>query len=141
MPDTQSINILFHQMQSNSIHMAVVIDEYGQTAGLVAMEDFLEEIVGNIQDEYDKEEELVIFVDEDGCLVRGSISLEELEEQLHIELEHDDFDTLNGLLISLLDRIPDDGEQAVLEYEGYRFDILETLNRMIQKVRISKLDE
>lgn len=139
-PDTQSINILFHEMQSNNIHMAVVIDEYGQTAGLVAMEDFIEEIVGNIQDEYDKEEELVISVDENGCLVRGSIDLEELEDQLHIDLEHDDFDTLNGLLISLLDRIPDDGEQAVLEYQGYRFEIIETLNRMIQKVRISKLD-
>ncbi len=140
-PDTQSITILFHKMQSKNIHMAIVIDEYGQTAGLVAMEDFLEEIVGNIQDEYDKEENLVLSVDEKGWIVKGSISLEDLNNELHIDLEHDDFDTLNGLLISLLDRIPDDGEYVILEYEGYIFEILDTLDRMIHRVRISKLDK
>jgi putative hemolysin len=119
--------------------MAIVIDEYGQTAGLVAMEDFLEEIVGNIQDEYDKEEKMILSVDEDSCVVKGSISLEDLEEELDIVIEHEDFDTLNGLLISILDRIPADGERATLEYGGYQFDILETMNKMIGLVRISKL--
>lgn len=138
-PDTQSVNILFHEMQSNNIHMAIVIDEYGQTSGLVAMEDFLEEIVGNIQDEYDKEEKLILFVDKDSCVVKGSISLEDLEDELDIKIEHEDFDTLNGLLISILDRIPTDGEKATLQYDGYRFDILETMNKMIGKVKISKL--
>jgi putative hemolysin len=138
-PDTQSVNLLFHEMQSNNIHMAIVIDEYGQTAGLVAMEDFLEEIVGNIQDEYDKEEKMILSVDEDSCVVKGSISLEDLEEELDIVIEHEDFDTLNGLLISILDRIPADGERATLEYGGYQFDILETMNKMIGLVRISKL--
>lgn len=138
-PDTQSVNLLFHEMQSNNIHMAIVIDEYGQTAGLVAMEDFLEEIVGNIQDEYDKEEKMILSVDEDSCVVKGSISLEDLEEELDIIIEHEDFDTLNGLLISILDRIPADGERATLEYGGYQFDILETMNKMIGLVRISKL--
>ena len=68
-------------MQSNNIHMAIVIDEYGQTSGLVAMEDFLEEIVGNIQDEYDKEEKLILSIDKDSCVVKGSISLEDLEDR------------------------------------------------------------
>lgn len=140
-PDTQNINILFHEMQSKNIHMAIVIDEYGQTAGLVAMEDFLEEIVGNIQDEYDEEEKLVLSVDRDFCIVKGSISLEDLEDELDISIEHEDFDTLNGLLISILDRIPVDGEKATLEYAGYRFDILETMNKMIEKVRISRLQD
>lgn len=140
-PDTQNINILFHDMQTKNIHIAVVIDEYGQTAGLVAMEDFLEEIVGNIQDEYDEEEKLIISVDEDSVTVKGSISLEELEDELNILIGHDDFDTLNGLLISLLDRIPGDGEKATLNYKGYEFDILHTMNKMIEQVRISKIPD
>ncbi|TAH68475.1 MAG: HlyC/CorC family transporter [Anaerolineaceae bacterium] len=138
-PDTQSVNLLFHEMQSKNIHMAIVIDEYGQTAGLVAMEDFLEEIVGNIQDEYDQEEKMIISVDSDSYVVKGSISLEDLEDELSIMIDHDDFDTLNGLLISILDRIPADGEKATLNYAGYQFDILGTMNKMIEQVRISKL--
>ncbi len=137
-PDTQSVNLLFHEMQTKNIHMAIVIDEYGQTAGLVAMEDFLEEIVGNIQDEYDKEEKMIISVDNDSYVVEGSISLEDLEDELDIMIDHDDFDTLNGLLISILDRIPADGEQATLNYAGYQFDILETKDKMIGQVRISR---
>lgn len=140
-PDTQNINILFHEMQAKNIHMAIVIDEYGQTAGLVAMEDFLEEIVGNIQDEYDEEEKLILSADKDTCVVKAAISLEELEDELQIRIDHEDFDTLNGLLISLLTRIPADGEKATLEYAGYQFDILETRNKMIEQVRISKLPE
>lgn len=129
-PETQSVNQLFHEMQSKKIHMAIVVDEYGQTAGLVAMEDILEEIVGNIQDEYDKEEKMIIAVDKDSCVVKGAISLEDLEEQLNIVIDHEDFDTLNGLLISILDRIPADGERATLQYGGYQLDILETMNKM-----------
>ena len=138
-PETQSVNLLFQEMQSKKIHMAIVVDEYGQTAGLVAMEDFLEEIVGNIQDEYDMEEKMILSVDKDSCIVKGSISLEDLEEKLDIVIEHEDFETLNGLLISILDRIPADGEKATLQYGGYQFDILETMNKMIGQVRITKL--
>jgi putative hemolysin len=140
-PDTQNISILFHDMQSKNIHMAIVIDEYGQTAGLVALEDFLEEIVGNILDEYDEEEKFIIAVEENTVIVKGSISLEELEDDLNIVIDHEDFDTLNGLLISLLDRIPGDGEKANLDYKGYDFEILETKNKMIEQVRISKLPD
>jgi putative hemolysin len=140
-PDTQNINILLHDMQSKNIHMAIVIDEYGQTAGLVALEDLLEEIVGNIQDEYDEEESLIISSDDKSITVKGSISLEELEDELNIVLHNDDFDTLNGLLISLMDRIPGDGETATLIYQGYQFDVLETRNKMTEQVRIMKLPE
>ncbi len=140
-PDTQNIKILFQDMQSKNIHMAIVIDEYGQTAGLVAMEDFLEEIVGNIQDEYDEDERLIISSEDGSCIVKGAISLEELEDELQISLDQEDFDTLNGLLISVLDRIPMDGEKETLEYGGYRFDILETKNKMIEQVRITKLSK
>jgi len=140
-PDTQNINILFHEMQSKNIHMAIVIDEYGQTAGLVAMEDFIEEIVGNIQDEYDEEEKLIIAKEKDYVIAKGAIELEDLSEETGFNLMNEDFDTLNGLLISLLDRIPEDGEQAVLNYRGYHFEILETKDKMIGRVKISKLPE
>ncbi len=120
--------------------MAIVIDEYGQTCGIVAMEDFLEEIVGSIRDEYDEDEKLVLSVDEESCVVKGSISLEELEEELDLIIEHEDYHTLNGLLISILGRIPSDGERASLQYGGYAFDILETKNKMIELVRISQLE-
>lgn len=137
-PDTQNINILFKEMKSKNIHMAIVIDEYGQTAGLVAMEDFLEEIVGSIQDEYDEEENMILASEEDSVTVKGSIRLEELEEE-KIYLDNKDFDTLNGLLISLLDRIPGDGERITLEYQHYHFEIEDTRNKMIQQVRITRL--
>lgn len=140
-PDTMNINILFQDMQLKNIHLAIVIDEYGQTAGLVALEDFLEEIVGNIKDEYDEEESMVLSMDESGVIVKGAISLEELEDELDIKLHNEDYDTLNGLLISLLDRIPADGEQATLTYQGYQFEVMDTKNKMTQQVRISKLPE
>ncbi|NLK74716.1 MAG: HlyC/CorC family transporter [Clostridiales bacterium] len=140
-PDTININTLLKDMKAKNVHVAISIDEYGQTAGLVTMEDILEEIVGNIQDEYDEEENLIISKDEEGFIVKGSITLEDLEEELDITIDHEDFDTLNGLLIYLLDRIPEDGEKAELEYQGYRFNILETKNKMISQVSISKLPE
>ncbi len=140
-PETLPLDALFDEMQSKKIHMAIVIDEYGQTAGVVAMEDLLEEIVGDILDEYDKEE---VEAREAGTalIVSGMISLEELADKLEIVYlakDEENFETLNGLLISLLGHIPCDGEQAVLEYEGYRFEILNCENRLISEVRIETL--
>ncbi|MBO5198245.1 MAG: HlyC/CorC family transporter [Lachnospiraceae bacterium] len=138
-PDTQNIDALFQDMQTRKIHMAIVIDEYGQTAGLVAMEDILEEIVGDILDEYDKEEKNIIDEGDGSLLTVGAVSLEELGEQLGVDFEEEEYDTLNGLLISLLDHIPEDGEKAVLTYQGYRYEILSTQNRMIESVRVTPL--
>jgi putative hemolysin len=84
---------------------------------------------------------MILRMDKDSCVVKGSISLEDLEDKLDIRIDHEDFDTLNGLLISILDRIPADGEKATLQYAGYKFDILETMNKMIGQVRISKLPD
>ncbi|MBR5731866.1 MAG: HlyC/CorC family transporter, partial [Lachnospiraceae bacterium] len=123
--------------------MAIVIDEYGQTAGIVAMEDILEEIVGNIQDEFDNEEQLIRKCNDTIWIVLGETHLDELSEAIGVEPDDDDmenFDTLNGLLISILGRIPADDEKATVEYNGYRFDILETKRKMIRKVRVTKLE-
>ena len=143
-PDTQSIDVLFHDMQSKKIHMAIAIDEYGQTAGIVAMEDILEEIVGDIQDEYDEEEESFTRLSDDSYLIRGDASLEELEESLELEFNEEDmnnYDTLNGLLISLLDHIPGDSEKATIQYCGHEYELLEVQNRMIMSVCVRKLPE
>lgn len=142
-PDTQNIDTLFHDMQLQKVHMAIVVDEYGQTAGLVAMEDILEEIVGDIQDEYDDEEEAIVR-DGDSYIIHGAVDLDELCEETGLEIEEDDegnFDTLNGLLISLLDRIPNDGETEIISYAGYRFEILEVRDKMINLVRMTKEEE
>lgn len=138
-PDTQSLDVLFKDMQKRKIHMAIAVDEYGQTAGIVTMEDILEEIVGDIQDEYDEEEEEIMPQADGSFLVRGTADLEELSELTGLEIGETEFDTLNGLLISELGHIPLDGERASIEYNGYSINILETKNKTITLVRMKKL--
>lgn len=139
-PETRNINLLFKEMQSQKIHMEIVVDEYGQTAGIVTMEDILEEIVGNILDEYDEDEQFIQTVDDKTWLMAGMTPLEDVSEVLDIDFEEAEYDTLNGFLISLLDRIPQEGEELVGEYEGYRFTILSVENKMIQTVRVEALE-
>lgn len=143
-PDTQSIDVLFHDMQSKKIHMAIAIDEYGQTAGIVAMEDILEEIVGDIQDEYDEEEESFTRIDDNSYLIRGEATLEELEDELELTFYEEDmnnYDTINGLLVSLLDHIPEEDEKAVIRYYDHEYSLEEVHNRMIDLVRVRKLTQ
>lgn len=140
-PDTQSLDVLFRAMQKKKNHMAIAIDEYGQTAGLVTMEDLLEEIVGDIQDEYDAEEEDIILEESGSYLVKGLTNLEDLAEALEIEIEEEDFDTLNGLMISELDHIPEEKERATVYSHGLQMDILEVKNKMITLARVTKLPE
>ena len=137
-PDTQNIDVLFNDMQLKKVHMAIAVDEYGQTAGLVAMEDILEEIVGNILDEYDEDEKLIIKQGDGQYLMKGLAGLDDIEDTLGIEIEEEDFDTLNGLLTSLLNRIPSEGEHISVSYAGYLFEILDVKNKMIRFVRVTK---
>ncbi len=142
-PETLPLDTLFNEMQTRKMQLAVVIDEYGQTAGIVSMEDILEEIVGDIQDEYDKEEEEARQRGKD-LLVSGLILLEELAELIpivYLEEDEENFDTLNGLLVSRLGHIPEDGEQAEIWYQGYCFRILNCENRVIDRVSVEKLSE
>lgn len=136
-PETRNIDSLFREMQSQKIHMEIVVDEYGQTAGIVTMEDILEEIVGNILDEYDAEE-VYITVHEDGFVLNGMTPLDEAAQALGIEFtkeEYDTYDTINGFLISRLDRIPREDEDSEVEYGGYVFRILSVENKMIRLVK------
>jgi len=137
-PLTKNIHDLFQEMQSRKLQMVIVIDEYGQTAGLVAMEDILEEIVGNIMDEYDVEEEYIEEKGEDEYIIEGKTPLEELEEKFNISFNEDEFETLNGFLISKMDKIPDENEQFEVMIDGYLFKIISVHNKMIQSVLVTK---
>ncbi len=140
-PETRKIGDLFRQMQEEKSHLVIVVDEYGQTSGLVTLEDILEEIVGNIFDEYDEEEEPIHTEDDGSYMIEGKTPLDEVEEILDIELPKEDYDTLNGYLISLIDRIPADNEQITVLAEGYQFDVVSVENKMIQRVHVVKLPE
>lgn len=140
-PETKRIDELFHRMQMEKIHMVIVVDEYGQLAGLVAMEDILEEIVGNIFDEYDVEEEHIKKTRDGILYMEGLTPLEEVSKVLQIEFEDVEFDTLNGLLISLLERIPGEDETPETFYGGYRFQILAMENNIISSVEVTRLPE
>lgn len=141
-PETRNINVLFQTMQSQKNHMAIVVDEYGQTSGIVTMEDILEEIVGNILDEYDVEDAFIIKQSDGGYLMKGMAPLEDVCQALSVNYEEiKDYDTLNGYLISLIDKIPGDHEQFELEAKGYRFHVLSVENKMVQTVRVTALLE
>lgn len=138
-PETRNINTLFKGMQQKKTHMVIVVDEYGQTSGLVTMEDIIEEIMGNIQDEHDEEEPIIVLQSDGSFLMDGMAPFHEVCEQLLIEdVELEQYDTLNGFLIALIDRIPADGETIHLEAYGYSFDILKVENRIIKSVKIIK---
>ncbi len=139
---TQNIQKLLKDMQMKKIHMAIVVDEYGQTEGIVAMEDILEVIVGNILDEYDEEEHDIIRLGEDdGYLMRGLARLEEISDLLGIEFPDEDIDTLNGFLLYELGRLPMDDEEINIVYQGYSFLPIDIHDKMIMQVKVKKLNE
>ena len=139
-PVTRNIRKLFEVMRLKKIQMVIVIDEYGQVEGLITMEDILEEIVGNILDEYD-EEEVYIRSQGDGWLMKGVTPLSEIDELLELDFEEEDYDTLNGFLISRLDRIPNEEERPDVVYGGFRFLVLRVENNMISLVRVERILE
>lgn len=134
--EKKKIDTLFQEMQQKKVQMAVVIDEYGQTAGLVTMEDILEEIVGNILDEYDEEKSHIQKKGQDEYVIDGMSELKELEERFGIDFQEEEFDTLNGFLISKMDRIPEKDEEFSVVVDGYQFRILKVENRRIKKVLV-----
>ena len=140
-PETRKIHNLFKSMQSQKNHMAIVVDEYGQTAGLVTMEDILEEIVGNILDEYDVEEPMIIQQADGSLLMKGMTPLEEVEKILCLKDSVEEYDTLNGYLIGLIDKIPKDDEVFEIQAGGYVFEVLSVENKMIQTVRVKALEK
>lgn len=143
-PETVTADVLFRDMQGKKIHMALVVDEYGGTSGLVTLEDLLEELVGNIYDEFDPQEEQDIIALEDGrWRVSGSADLEELAEAMHIELpdlDDQDYDTLGGLVFSQLSVIPENGSRPVVEALGLRIHVEELYDRRVGWALVEKLE-
>ena len=137
-PDTKKCDELFEEMNAKHLQMAIVVDEYGGVAGIVTIEDLLESIVGNMQDEFDQEEEEITQLDDDSFEVDGTLSIGELGELLDREFPEGDYDTVAGFLLDLLGHIPDDDEETVIEYEDLTFTIQEMDDRRIEQVLICR---
>lgn len=137
-PESIDIDELLKIMQEKKIHLGIVVDEYGQTSGVISMEDIIEEIVGNILDEYDDEDEVVEYTENDTYIVDGLTELEDINKLLNVKIESEDFSTLNGFLISKLGRIADENEKEIISDFGYDFIILEVSNNVIRHVEIKK---
>lgn len=137
-PERKNINDLFSELQTKKKHMAVLIDEYGGFSGVVTMEDLIEEIVGDIDDEYDHDEPDIRRIDDRNFMAKGAISIKELNSNIGTELDEDseDYDTLGGFLIDRLGYIPDDGEKVMVEYENLEFYIEEINEKRVQQVHI-----
>ena len=137
-PETKPIDEIFKELQANKMQMAIVVDEYGGTAGVLTMEDILEELVGNIFDEYDDIEIEYKKLDENTYLIDGSISLYELKKILNVELPEGDYETLSGYLIEKLGRLPEEGEYPVIEDEKLTYKIQEYEDKRIRWVKVCK---
>ena len=136
-PENKRVSELLAEMQRDRFQLAIVIDEYGGTAGLVTLEDLIEEIVGSIHDELESEEKDVQIVDEKNFVVSGQSDLDEVNELLGTNLQSTDFNTLGGFVFGLFGRMPKVGEQ--LKYRNLKLEILELEGRKISKMRITKL--
>ena len=137
-PDTKRCNDLFEEMNEKHLQMAIVVDEYGGVAGIVTMEDLLEFIVGNIQDEFDNEEEEVTQLDENSFVVDGAMNIDDLSELLETELPEGDYDTVAGFLLDQLGDMPEDGEEATVIYKNFTFTIRKMDDRRIEEVLVHR---
>lgn len=139
-PESKRINEVFKEMQKNKIHMAIVVDEYGGTAGVVTMEDILEEIVGDIYDEYDPVEEKYEKIDENTYIVDGQMSILDFEKLIGVKNIETEYDTVSGYLMELMDRVPTEEENHVIETDKLVFKIEEFDDRRISKVKVCKIN-
>ncbi len=135
-PEGKRIDELLAEMQENKVHLEIVVDEYGGTAGLVTIEDVLEEIVGEIQDEYDREETAVQQLNEREAIVDARVSLDDLNELLGLEIESEDVDTVGGFIYHQLGRMPAPGDE--IQTDGLTMRVLSVVGRRVKKVRVTR---
>ena len=134
MPETKRVPELLKQFQRQQTQCAIVVDEYGGTAGLVTIEDLLEEIVGEIRDEYDVESEPVVDEGNGRYLFSGKVNIDEVAQRLNVEIEREGFETVGGYLLSHIGRVPAVGERFQLD--GLTVEVLDAERRRITKVRM-----
>ena len=138
-PENKLVNKLFEDMRKSKKQIAIVVDEYGGTAGIVTMEDILEEIVGEIYDEYDNEDLRYKKIDENTYIIEGNIAIYDAEKILGIEIEDGEYDTLAGYLIEKLGRIPKPGEELTVETKDAIYKIEKIKNKKIIEVKVCKI--
>lgn len=138
-PESKKVNQLLSELRYEKVHMAIVLDEYGGTAGIVTIEDLIEEIVGDIQDEYDFEDVDYSFLNEKELIVDAGMPVDELNDLLNISLPEEDYDTVGGVVLSILGHVPVSGE--VLQYDHVKMTIQEMAGHRIKKLHIQLLDE
>ena len=140
-PETKNIDSLFFELQKSRQQIAVLIDEYGGFSGIVTMEDIIEQVMGNIDDEYDEEGEIIEKIDENVYLVDGDVSLDDLDEELSVDLQSDSSETIGGFLIDLVGEIPDEKDVGrIVEFKNYQFKIMAVQDRRIERVKIYILE-
>lgn len=135
-PETKKIDILFKEMQESKIFISILIDEYGGFSGIVTMEDLIEEIVGSIEEDYEKQEPKMLAVGENTYIIDGLFSLDTLNYQLGINLHSDNYDTISGFIIGELERIPNEKEKITLEYNNVILKVLSVKDKRIRKVKL-----
>lgn len=140
-PETKRCGEMFSEMTEKHIQMAVVVDEYGGTAGIVTLEDILEAIVGNIQDEYDQESDEISIIDDKTFTIDGITDIDEVEELTGKSFPEGDYDTLGGYIISVLGFLPQDGELNEVTFENIKFTVLNVEERRIGKVKVEILPD
>lgn len=134
-PDTKNINTLFYELQKKKQHMSILIDEYGGFSGIVTMEDLIEQIMGDIDDEYDEEETLIQRLENGDYLVDGNLSLSDFNETFKVELESDNAETLGGFIIEMIGEIPAEGDRQ--NFNDIDFTVESVKDRRIEKIRVS----
>ena len=139
--ETKKISDLFHEMKKGKMQLAVIVDEYGGTMGIATIEDMLEEIVGNITDEFDEEEQELLKMNDGGFLVRGDMTLSDLEEAIGVDLVSEDYDTIAGLTLSLLDRVPDHDETPEVQYKNLKIKVIQVEENWISKLLLHVIPE
>ncbi|MEG0365061.1 MAG: hemolysin family protein, partial [Erysipelotrichales bacterium] len=137
--ERKQVDVLLKELQENKTHMAILVDEYGTVSGIVTIEDVIEEIVGEIEDEFDKYDE-IIKINDSNYYVKGYVTISDLNDALDIELndQSDDYDTVAGLIIETLGDLPDEEGESVLEIEGITFTILKIEDNRIELVKVTK---
>ena len=140
-PETKNIDALFRELQKEKQHLAILIDEYGGISGIVSVEDIIEQIVGDIDDEFDEEDRIIEKVDDTTFIVDGNVYLDDLEEETDIELESESSETVGGFIIDLMGEIPRQNvKYAPVDYEDYRFTIMSVKDRRIEKLKIEVIE-
>jgi len=135
-PETKNIDELFKELQFFKKHMAVLIDEYGGFSGIVSIEDLIEEVMGNIDDEYDEDGPAIHKIENDTFMIDGMFSLDDFNDYFHVDIQSENFDTIGGFIIELLGRIPESAEEKNIEVGNLIFNIEEVKEKRIEKIKV-----